>query len=81
MDDIIVRRSMQNSNDNLKWLNPRLCYLKTFITKSPSKCPECETSLEHTLSEVYCPRCGLVTSTTIEYVGGVRISLPYGRMI
>ena len=29
--------------------------------------------------ETYCTHCGLVTSTSIEYVAGIKINLPYGR--
>lgn len=59
----------------------RLTYLLTFVRPIPNFCPECYTPLEYEEDEKYCPHCGLVTSTTVEYVAGQRISIPYGRMI
>ena len=76
MTNSIVR---ENRMDD-EWLNPRLYYLKKLIKPRPNYCPECNTTLEHDEDEIYCPKCGLVTSASIEYVAGFRIRFPYGRM-
>ncbi len=70
----------QDMND-IKWLNPRLYYLKSFIKPQRQICPECQGPLEPTpdQDELICSSCGLVCSASIEYVAGVRIELPLGR--
>ena len=70
----IVRR-----HDEMKWENPRLFYLQTFIKPLPSKCPECGCDLYSEEDEILCEHCGLIVSASIEYVAGIRIMLPYGR--
>ena len=45
------------------------------------ECPECqsqETRRDCYNSLVYCLHCGLVLTASHEYVGGNKISLPYG---
>ena len=62
-----------------EWINPRLYYLRRLIHPIPTTCPECDHTLTIDDDETYCPYCGLVTSTSIEYVAGIKINLPYGR--
>ena len=59
--------------------NPRIAYLKRITSPIPDTCPECDSPLEDHEYETICTHCGLVTSTTIEYVAGQKIILPYGR--
>lgn len=59
-----------------RWFNPRLNYLRTIIKPLPKNCPECEHSLEHEGETIFCPHCGLITYTSIEYVAGQKIDLP-----
>ena len=69
----------EKMNDTWK-KHPRLYFLKSFIKPLPTVCPECDTLLtteEH--DETICPKCGLVTSGSIEYVGLEKIDYPYGR--
>ena len=59
----------------------RLEYLETFTRPLPRWCPECQGELSTTIDEdeTICQKCGLITSMSIEYVSGQKISLPYGR--
>ena len=70
----------ENMND-WKKEDPRLLFLKSFIKPLPQFCPECDSELDHTIDEdeTICSKCGLVTSTSIEYVAGQKIDLPHGR--
>lgn len=61
-----------------KWNNPRLFYLHKFIKPVPVTCPECGTELTIDEEELYCNHCGLVCSSSIDYVAGFKIDLPYG---
>ena len=67
--------------DEMKWLDPRLFFLKSFVKPRPSTCPECGAELTTTEDEdeIICTGCGLITSMSIEYVAGEKIVLPYGR--
>lgn len=75
MGNNIIREDMKNT----KQYNPRIHFLKTFITHQPKTCPECEADLIKDDAETYCPECGLVTSASIDYVAGFHIYLPYGK--
>ena len=74
MSNILVEKHKMNPHTR-----NRIRFLRTFINPTPSTCPECEAELIMDDYETYCPDCGLVTSTSIDYVGGVRIQLPYGK--
>ena len=76
MGNNIVRRT-----DEMKWKDPRLFFLKSFVKPHPSTCPECGAELTTTEDEdeTICTGCGLITSMSIEYVAGEKIDLPYGR--
>ena len=78
---IPVRYNILLRRENKRWLNPRLFYLHTFVKPLPSTCPECGCDLTTTEDEdeTICTGCGLITSMSIEYVAGTRITLPYGR--
>jgi NAD-dependent DNA ligase len=67
--------------DEMKWKDPRLFFLKSFVKPRPSTCPECGAELTTTEDEdeIICTGCGLITSMSIEYVAGEKIVLPYGR--
>lgn len=65
--------------NEMQWRNPRLFYLRTITKALPTTCPECDHELTTDDDETYCTHCGLVTSTSIEYVAGIKINLPYGR--
>ena len=58
---------------------PRIRFLKTFIKPQSSTCPECDSELTVDDDEIYCPKCGLVTSASYDYVAGVKITFPYGK--
>lgn len=66
--------------DEMKWKDPRLFFLKSFVKPRPSTCPECGAELTTTEDEdeAYCTDCGLVTSASNCYVAGFKIDLPYG---
>lgn len=68
-------------HDEMKWKDPRIFFLKSFIKPLPTSCPECGHELTSTLDqdETICTHCGLITSASIEYVGLRKIDLPYGR--
>ena len=59
----------------------RVNYISSFSKPLPSYCPECGQLLTSTEDEdeTICTGCGLITSMSIEYVAGERITLPYGR--
>ena len=65
-----------------KWLNPRKYYINSFLNhESLRYCPECGAEVEYSSEdedEAYCTHCGLVTSSSIQYVAGKKIDLPYG---
>ena len=68
------------------WLEPkdyqkeqRLLYIIRLQSHTPSTCPECGAELVYEEDcEVYCPKCGLVVMDSIPYVGGEKITYPYG---
>ena len=59
----------------------RLAYLETFVKPQRNYCPECGNALNTTEDndETFCDACGLIVSASIEYVGVLKIDLPYGR--
>ena len=69
-----------------RWLEPqaykkqhRLLYIIRLQSHTPRTCPECRHDLVFTEDcEVYCPKCGLVCADSIPYVGGEKITYPYG---
>ena len=67
--------------DDEKWLNPRLFFIKSISKPLPQYCPECRGLLDTTIDEdeTICTNCGLVTSASIEYAAGIKIILPHGR--
>jgi predicted amidophosphoribosyltransferase len=76
--DSLPTKSYNNIRE-MKWTNPRLCYIMKLQSHTPRACPECHGDLVYLEDETYCEECGLVVSATIEYVAGIRIHLPYGR--
>ncbi|KZX11355.1 hypothetical protein MBORA_16000 [Methanobrevibacter oralis] len=75
----------------LRWCDPylylqicRIHFIQQLKDKTISyKCPECETKtiIENDWGEEYCSKCGLVVRTSFDYVGGLKINLPYGKKI
>ena len=67
---------------NKKWLHPRQYFLDSFLNHKPlNKCPECGHQIEYTdedETEAYCTHCGLIVASSIQYVAGQKIDLPYG---
>ena len=69
-----------------RWLEPqaykkqhRLLYIIRLQSHTPRTCPECGAELVYEEDcEVYCPKCGLVVMDSIPYVGGEKITYPYG---
>lgn len=65
-------------------VNARLKYIKTCINTQPLNiCPECGGKGEYLTEdndEITCTRCGLVLAGSIEYVAGVKVDYPYGRI-
>ena len=59
-----------------------LFYIQSLQKPLSDYCPDCHGQLIHDikLSETYCSRCGLVVSGAYDYVAGVHILFPYGRM-
>ena len=76
----------QEIMSELRWKNPevyekvrRISYVLSFMNTEPIySCPECRSSLESDDAEVFCSRCGLVVTASIQYVAGEKIFLPYG---
>ena len=71
-----------------KWLCPeqakreqRLAYIQQMQSFTPNTCPECGDELTHTENEIYCNHCGLIVMTSIAYVAGLKIHLPYGLLL
>lgn len=72
--------------ETIRWKDPdfyrqiqRINYIQDLTAKTSSKCPECDTILTQEVSwEIYCPKCGLVVSSNINYVAGIQIDFPYG---
>lgn len=72
--------------ETIRWKDPdfyrqiqRINYIQDITAKTSSKCPECDTILTQEVSwEIYCPKCGLVVSSNINYVAGIQIDFPYG---
>lgn len=77
MSNILIERT----NNMDKWENPRIYFLRKFVKPLPNTCPECGAELSTTIDEdeTICTKCGLITSMSIEYVAGTRITLDYGR--
>lgn len=67
------------SEDDEKWLNPRLFFIKSISKPLPRYCPECRGLLDADEDETICTQCGLVTSASIEYTAGMKVILPHGR--
>lgn len=65
-------------------VNARLKYIKTCINTQPLNiCPECGGKGEYLTEdndEITCTHCGLVLAGSIEYVAGVKVDYPYGRI-
>lgn len=88
IESIISRKLHDLSAEEIKGLNIddfkrliRLAYLERFVKPQPTYCPECGSQLTTTEDddEVICTGCGLITSMSVDYVAGFRITLPYGR--
>jgi len=77
----VMGNNIVRGHDEMKWKDPRIFFLKSFIKPLPTSCPECGNELTSTLDqdETICTHCGLITSASIEYVGLRKIDLPYGR--
>lgn len=60
-----------------------MCNTKNNNVEQLDICPECEskTIIENDWGEEYCSKCGLVVRTSFDYVGGLKINLPYGKKI
>ena len=56
----------------------RLVFIKSIQSHIPHKCPECHTILEVDDEQIYCPKCGLVTQDSTEFVSGIKYHLPHG---
>ena len=86
MSNSIMRRinidETFNINEYAKSI--RRAYINKCINHKPlNKCPECGapvTATEDT-DEIYCTKCGLITSASIAYVAGKKIDLPHGIRI
>ena len=59
-----------------------LFYIQSLQKPLSDYCPDCHGQLIHDIkvSETYCSKCGLVVSGAYDYVAGVHILFPYGRM-
>ena len=76
MSNILVRKT--NLAMNKQNFNPRLQYIISLQAKTPTKCPRCEQKLVIDDEEIYCPNCGIITETSIQYVAGQKFHLPHG---
>lgn len=67
-----------NSHSIVRMNNPRLNYIKKLQAKTPHECPECNNELTVDDEQIYCPKCGLVTQDSYNYIAGIKYTLPHG---
>ena len=83
MSNSVMRRIKIDANFNINEYakSIRLNYIMKCINHKPlNQCPECGAPVTSTedSDEIYCTRCGLITSASIQYVAGKKIKLPHG---
>ncbi len=72
-DNIVSKDKMSD-----RWLHPRMYYIMGLQSHIPNTCPECSHELKIDDEQIFCPKCGLVTQDSSEFIAGMKYHLPHG---